>query len=326
MGQQLHCQLSQARQQLEQGVLDGRLQERVSVEQARAEDLRGELERWRARYSALDKARNKEVEDIRLMMESQRRSMLDRELTELNFKFRAERGELEAQVRSLREALEQRDRASSDHSSKVARLHLQLDEAKQEQHSVLELRQTVTHISEERIKVSQVAHCQNDELLSARTRITCLEEAIEAHRHDSQRREEYSLLLAERTRLLEERDRRICALQAQLSSINLRLSSFEGLTKESDQFRREKDQLGRVQTHKNETLRLNRLVKSQLDELVHSKQLQESQKAELRNSSAKSQALSYESRITDLTVETERLGQELLSRSQMSTRHETRAN
>lgn len=49
------------------------------------------------------------MEDLRLMMESQRKSMLDREIKELTLKFGSERQNLEKEIRKAREALESRD-------------------------------------------------------------------------------------------------------------------------------------------------------------------------------------------------------------------------
>jgi hypothetical protein len=43
---------------------------------------------------ASEKSKAKELDDLRLMMESQRKSMLDREMRELTIKFQAERGNL----------------------------------------------------------------------------------------------------------------------------------------------------------------------------------------------------------------------------------------
>lgn len=39
-----------------------------------------QIERWKSRYMASEKSKQKELDELRLMMESQRKSMLDREM------------------------------------------------------------------------------------------------------------------------------------------------------------------------------------------------------------------------------------------------------
>ena len=39
-----------------------------------------EIQKWKNRYQATEKSKIKELEDLRSMMESQRKSMIDREI------------------------------------------------------------------------------------------------------------------------------------------------------------------------------------------------------------------------------------------------------
>ena len=52
----------------------------------------------------------KELEDLRAMMESQRKSMVDREIREMTIRFQNERSSLQNQIRKCRELLDNRTR------------------------------------------------------------------------------------------------------------------------------------------------------------------------------------------------------------------------
>jgi len=74
--QQLYGELEDLRKRLS-GV-DFTLGQRYEMERTRSEGLMREVENWKNRYLSLDKSRSKELEDMRMMMESQRKSILDR--------------------------------------------------------------------------------------------------------------------------------------------------------------------------------------------------------------------------------------------------------
>jgi hypothetical protein len=65
-----------------------------------------ELDTWRARYAASEKSKVKEVEDLRHMMDSQRKSMIDRDMREMTVRHQTERSNLENEIRKLRDCLE----------------------------------------------------------------------------------------------------------------------------------------------------------------------------------------------------------------------------
>jgi predicted nucleic acid-binding Zn-ribbon protein len=75
--------------------IDFTLKDKYEMERSRSNELLQEIDRWKARYMAAEKSKAKELDDLRLMMESQRKSMLDREMRELTIKFQAERGNFE---------------------------------------------------------------------------------------------------------------------------------------------------------------------------------------------------------------------------------------
>ena len=74
--------------------MDLSLKQKYEAERAKNNDLAAEAEKWKNRYNASEKSKIKEVEDMRIMMESQRKSMIDRELRELTVRFSTERSNL----------------------------------------------------------------------------------------------------------------------------------------------------------------------------------------------------------------------------------------
>lgn len=66
----------------------------------RVSELESSLGGWKSRYEALDRTRLRELEELR--GESQRHSLLDKELRELNSRLSLERNQYELQIRHLK--------------------------------------------------------------------------------------------------------------------------------------------------------------------------------------------------------------------------------
>ena len=90
---QLYTELEEMKRRYAE--VDLTLREKYEFEKGRNAELTNEIERWKSRYMASEKSKQKELDDLRLMMESQRKSMLDREMRELTLRFQTERGNLE---------------------------------------------------------------------------------------------------------------------------------------------------------------------------------------------------------------------------------------
>lgn len=58
--------------------IDFNLKQKFEAEKSKNADLLQEIEKWKSRYQASEKSKTKELEDLRSMMESQRKSMIDR--------------------------------------------------------------------------------------------------------------------------------------------------------------------------------------------------------------------------------------------------------
>ena len=79
------------------------IKEKYRLERERSQKLEDDIERWRARYMALESSKAREMDDMKTMMENQRKSVIDREIKELTLKFGSERQGLEKEIRKLRE-------------------------------------------------------------------------------------------------------------------------------------------------------------------------------------------------------------------------------
>ena len=58
--------------------IDFSLKQKYEAEKLKNQDLMSQIEKWKNRYQATQKSKIKELEDLRAMMESQRKSMIDR--------------------------------------------------------------------------------------------------------------------------------------------------------------------------------------------------------------------------------------------------------
>jgi hypothetical protein len=82
---------------------DEGMREKYLAERSRAEQLQGEVERWRNRHSGLEVARAKELEELRGEFEARRRSQISRETRELAIKHENEVAALSSDLRKARE-------------------------------------------------------------------------------------------------------------------------------------------------------------------------------------------------------------------------------
>ena len=74
--------------------VDFSMKQKYEVERQKAQELQMEIDKWKNRYQAAEKSKLKELEDLRAMMESQRKTMIDREIREMTIRFQNERSSL----------------------------------------------------------------------------------------------------------------------------------------------------------------------------------------------------------------------------------------
>jgi hypothetical protein len=73
---------------------DYSLKQKYESEKQKNAELANEIEQWKNRYQATERSKAKELEDLRNLMESQRKSMIDREIREMTIRFQNERASL----------------------------------------------------------------------------------------------------------------------------------------------------------------------------------------------------------------------------------------
>lgn len=67
--------------------IDLSLKEKYRLEKERSEMLVAEIDKWKTRYSAAETSKAKELDEMRMMLENQRKSMLQREMREMAVKY-----------------------------------------------------------------------------------------------------------------------------------------------------------------------------------------------------------------------------------------------
>ncbi len=58
-----------------------------------ANTMKTEIQNWKARFEALERSKNRELEELRMSFENQKKSEFDREIRELKTRFDAERSQ-----------------------------------------------------------------------------------------------------------------------------------------------------------------------------------------------------------------------------------------
>ena len=104
--------------------IDFSLKQKYESERQKNQELLQEIEKWKARYQAAEKSKAKELEELRNMMESQRKSMIDREIREMAIRFQNERAGLESEIRKLREILNNRENEIQNYKERCQRLEI----------------------------------------------------------------------------------------------------------------------------------------------------------------------------------------------------------
>ena len=99
-----------------------------------------------------------------MMMESQRKSMIDREIRELEIKFESERRMLENEIRKVREALENKNSECNRFKSDLSRLEIQNGELRQDQSKLYEFENKVVMISQETMRLNELLRSRQEEV------------------------------------------------------------------------------------------------------------------------------------------------------------------
>ena len=67
--------------------MDYSLKQKYEAEKAKTAELAQEIDKWKVRHQATEKGKEKELSDLKSMMDSQRKSMVNREMREQSIRF-----------------------------------------------------------------------------------------------------------------------------------------------------------------------------------------------------------------------------------------------
>ncbi len=70
-----------------------------------ATTLKSDIQTWKAKFEALERSKNNELQELRMTFENQTKSVFQREVRDLQTRFDAERSQFEVDMRRLREGL-----------------------------------------------------------------------------------------------------------------------------------------------------------------------------------------------------------------------------
>ena len=263
-------------------------------------NLRNEIMSWRSRLEALDKARIKELEELRGSMSVLHRSQVDREMRELTARYNQERSQLEAEIKRLRDILEVKTRELDDWRSKASALETRVNDLQsktgqniQMENRIAELENKLALFSQEIERLNLQLKERNNEILELNKRYKIID--LEVQKKDNELREHFR-----RSGALEQETDRMKQLVAQLQARSGQNPELEAkLVKMSEEIERLNSVLKLSTTEKKElSTRLNRL---------------EFEYESLRKNTTSDITLvktQYESKIGVLNQEIDRLGQE----------------
>ena len=107
--------------------IDTMMQDNIAIKNEN-NTLSGELNHLRSKLEATERARLREVQDVRGHMDNQRKSLIEREVREVTTRFQSERGNLEIELRRLRETLDGKNRETEDLKGKLNGLNIRIQE------------------------------------------------------------------------------------------------------------------------------------------------------------------------------------------------------
>ena len=90
--------------------------------------LTGELNHLRSKIEATERARVREIEDVRGQFDTQRKTLIEREVREVTTRFQTERSNLEIELRRLKETLDGKNRETEDLRSKLNGVNVRIQE------------------------------------------------------------------------------------------------------------------------------------------------------------------------------------------------------
>lgn len=282
--------------------IDGSLKQKYETERSKNADLAAEVDKWRNRYQASEKSKIKEVEDMRIMMESQRKSMIDRELRELTVRFATERSNLENEIRKYRDQLENRYHEIEDYKQKCQRYEILVMELRNNENLIIDSEKKLNMLNQELMRLNEILKDKEEENQAFRQREQKLNNKLK-----EQKEWEYEYNQAKAG---------YDAKAKEAEDWRIRASRLEEEVLKAKDLEHYKDELAsKLKLTMNEVERLHSNINARRDEMENYKRLLTERDAELsRYKNLENEIKSYESKINYSKIENDRINGILKSR------------
>jgi chromosome segregation ATPase len=281
---------------------DFALKQKYEAELQKNADLSADIDKWRNRYQAAERSKLKELEDLRAMMESQRKSMIDREIREMTIRFQNERSSLENEIRKCRELLDNRAREVEELRQR----------AQKQEITIMELRNYENLIADHENRLALL----NQELLR-------LNELLRQKDEDNGVLKQKEFKLAQQLKQLQEWEFEGKQLRSGLEAKareaeewKTRTSRLEEEVSRARELEHYNEELGnKLNLAAKELERLNGILRSKLEEVEAWKRKVTERESELsKYKNLENELFSYESKINNLKIENDRINGILKSR------------
>ena len=113
---------------------------------------------------ALETSKDKELQDLRLAMESQRKSMIDREIREISLKFTSERNHLEGLVRKLQDLNEQKTSEITNLNYQIQALRLENQANREANGRLKETEVLINRLTDQAIQLNDLLRRKQEQI------------------------------------------------------------------------------------------------------------------------------------------------------------------
>lgn len=74
---------------------------------------------WRSKYEAIERSSARELEELRMSLETRRKSEIDKQIRQLQDRFQNEKSQLELEIRRLRQSFSQKHREGDELKERI---------------------------------------------------------------------------------------------------------------------------------------------------------------------------------------------------------------
>jgi chromosome segregation ATPase len=140
-----------------------------------ATTLKSDIQTWRAKFDALERSKNNELQELRMTFENQTKSVFQKEVRELQTRFDSERSQFEVDMRRLREGLENKNRESGELNRQIQELSQKLRQLSVFEQKASDYEGKIVMASQEIERLNRVLRDKNSELSSSQSSLNDIE-------------------------------------------------------------------------------------------------------------------------------------------------------